>query len=223
MAIKEIKRVWSPSQLAYVKEFLLHREDELKDVPRCSVGSKATVSETDNEYVKTVDGWKLLCDCDEDGGTGAGGGSDGALVVTFVFNEETGEISADKDFETVKAKVMAGEQVILNYFIEYDDGIKEHFFRSLDSKIVDDDTLCFIGCGYVHISEKNGEQYPNFNIGTILWTSDGKFKEFTGNTYITDLSVINPKSFFLSSSTQGSEKRFRIAVDDSGTLTATEV
>lgn len=73
MAIKEIKREWCPSQLAYVKEFLLHCEDELQHMPRCSVGSKATVSETDNEYVKTTDGWKLLCDCDEDGGTGGGG------------------------------------------------------------------------------------------------------------------------------------------------------
>lgn len=73
MAIKELKREWSPSQLAYVKEFLLHTEAELQDVPRCSVGSKAIVSETDNEYVKTTDGWMLLCDCDEDGGTGGGG------------------------------------------------------------------------------------------------------------------------------------------------------
>lgn len=74
MAIKELKREWSPSQLAYVKEFLLHTEAELQEVPRCSVGSKAIVSETDNEYVKTTDGWMLLCDCDEDGGQGAGGG-----------------------------------------------------------------------------------------------------------------------------------------------------
>ena len=74
MAIKEIKREWQPCQLAYVKHFLLHTEDDLKNMPRCSVGSRATVSETDNEYVKTADGWKLLCDCDEDGGQGAGGG-----------------------------------------------------------------------------------------------------------------------------------------------------
>lgn len=74
MAIKEIKREWNPCQLAYVKTFLLHTEEDLKHMPRCSVGSRATVSETDNEYVKTSDGWMLLCDCDEDGGQGAGGG-----------------------------------------------------------------------------------------------------------------------------------------------------
>lgn len=77
MAIKEIKREWSPCQLGYVKEFLLHTEEDLKNMPRCSVGSKAIVSETDNEYVKTNDGWMLLCDCDEDGGQGAGGGGGG--------------------------------------------------------------------------------------------------------------------------------------------------
>lgn len=59
--------------MGYVKTFLLHTEEDLKDMPPCSVGSMATVAETDNEYVKTNDGWKLLCDCDEDGGTGAGG------------------------------------------------------------------------------------------------------------------------------------------------------
>jgi len=74
MAIKEIKREWSPCQLGYVKHFLLHDEEDVKDLPRCSVGSTATVSATDNEYVYTVSGWKLKSECDEDGGTGGGGG-----------------------------------------------------------------------------------------------------------------------------------------------------
>lgn len=94
MAIKEIKREWCPSQLAYVKEFLLHSEDELESVPRCSVGSKATVSETDNEYVKTTDGWKLLCDCDEDGGTG-GGGSGGVQTVNGIAPDENGNVQIE--------------------------------------------------------------------------------------------------------------------------------
>lgn len=59
MAIKEIKREWSPCQLDYVKTYLLHSEADVKDLPKCCVGSKATVSETDNEYVCTEDGWKL--------------------------------------------------------------------------------------------------------------------------------------------------------------------
>lgn len=59
MAIKEIKREWSPCQLDYVKTFLLHSEKDVKDLPKCCVGSKATVSETDNEYFCTESGWKL--------------------------------------------------------------------------------------------------------------------------------------------------------------------
>lgn len=87
MAIKEVKREWSPCQLGYVKTFLLHYESDLQNVPRCSVGSKAIVSETDNEYVKTVDGWKLLCECDEDGGTGGGGTSDAVQYIPQELTE----------------------------------------------------------------------------------------------------------------------------------------
>ena len=58
MAIKELKREWSPEQLDYVKHYLLHWERDVKDLPACCVGSRATVSETDHEYVCTAEcGW----------------------------------------------------------------------------------------------------------------------------------------------------------------------
>lgn len=93
MAIKEIKREWSPCQLGYVKTFLLHTEEDMNHMPPCSVGSMATVTETDNEYVKTNDGWKLLCDCDEDGGTGAGGG--GVKTVNGIEPDENGNVTVE--------------------------------------------------------------------------------------------------------------------------------
>ncbi len=65
MAVFEAKREWSPEQLGYVRTFLLHSEKDVKDLPECCIGSKATVSETDNEYVCTVDGWKLKSECKE--------------------------------------------------------------------------------------------------------------------------------------------------------------
>lgn len=65
MAIKELKREWSPCQLGYVKHFLLHWESDVKDLPECCVGSIATVSETDNEYIYTADGWKHSSECAE--------------------------------------------------------------------------------------------------------------------------------------------------------------
>lgn len=57
MAIKEIKREWSPEQLDYVKHYLLHTEADVKDLPKCCIGSRATVGETDHEYVCAESGW----------------------------------------------------------------------------------------------------------------------------------------------------------------------
>lgn len=73
MAIKELKREWSPCQCDYVKHFLLHSESDVKHLPDCCVGSRATVSETDNEYVYTASGWKHSSECDGNG-TAIGGG-----------------------------------------------------------------------------------------------------------------------------------------------------
>ena len=57
MAIKEIKREWSPEQLDYVKHYLLHSESDVKDLPKCCIGSRATVGDTDHEYVCSECGW----------------------------------------------------------------------------------------------------------------------------------------------------------------------
>lgn len=87
MAIKEIKREWSPCQLDYVKTFLLHSEKELKDLPKCCIGSKAIVSETDNEYFCTESGWKL--------GSELGGGGEVVILPETVVtvNEAQGFIT----------------------------------------------------------------------------------------------------------------------------------
>lgn len=59
MAIKEVRREWDECQLDYVKEFILHTEADVADLPECCVGSKATVGETNNVYVCCPDGkWK---------------------------------------------------------------------------------------------------------------------------------------------------------------------
>lgn len=83
MAIKEIKREWSPCQLDYVKTFLLHSEKDVKDLPKCCVGSKATVSETDNEYFCTESGWKL--------GSELGGGGEVVILPETEFPGGTAE------------------------------------------------------------------------------------------------------------------------------------
>lgn len=57
---KPVKQEWSSCQLDFVKEFILHNEADVAKLPACCVGSKATVSETNNRYVCCKDGtWKL--------------------------------------------------------------------------------------------------------------------------------------------------------------------
>lgn len=73
MAIYEAEREWSPEQLGYVRRFLLHSEADVKDLPVCCVGSRAMVCDTDNEYIYTVNGWKLESDCQEILPGGGGG------------------------------------------------------------------------------------------------------------------------------------------------------
>lgn len=74
MAIYEVKREWSPEQLGYVRHFLLHNEADVKNLPACCVGSRGHVSDTDNEYVYTVNGWMLESECEE---IRPGGGTSG--------------------------------------------------------------------------------------------------------------------------------------------------
>ena len=108
MAIYEVKREWSPEQLGYVRHYLLHHETEVKNLPACCVGSRANVSDTDNEYVYTVNGWMLESECEEirpGGGAGSGGDSeskpfvlDGDGYVFGLLPEETNRfIQAAKD------------------------------------------------------------------------------------------------------------------------------
>ena len=67
MAIKEIKREWSPCHCGYVKTFLCHYEKDVADLPKCCVGSRAMVSDTDNEYICTASGWVNAAEFDENG------------------------------------------------------------------------------------------------------------------------------------------------------------
>lgn len=125
MAIKEIKREWSPCQLDYVKTYLLHSEKDVADLPECCVGSKATVSETDNEYFCTVDGWKLSAEIEPGmgGGGSAGGGNAGGGGV-FVVNAEADNMddnpfnaTIDKTFAEIEEAHNAGQLVQMHIMI----------------------------------------------------------------------------------------------------------
>ena len=51
MAIKEVRREWDECQLDYVKEFALHNEADVANLPKCCIGSTAIVAATNNVYV----------------------------------------------------------------------------------------------------------------------------------------------------------------------------
>lgn len=113
MAIKEIKREWSPCQLDYVKTFLLHSEKDVKDLPKCCVGSKATVSETDNEYFCTESGWKLGSEL---GSNSAGGGSSAPTEVVIMSETEYAVDGSEVPITTpLSAIPEVGATVKINY------------------------------------------------------------------------------------------------------------
>lgn len=97
MAIKEVRKTWDSYQLDYVKEFILHDETELKQLPECAVGSKATVASSNKTYV--IDRKKNWTERDkaieEDGDNAGGGVSSWNDLTDKPFGEETGVIFND--------------------------------------------------------------------------------------------------------------------------------
>ena len=61
------------------------------------------------------------------------------------------------------------------------------------------------------------------NVGTHVFTSNGEHITYSSITKYPSSDYIPPTGFYLSSSTANSTKKFEITVDDSGTLTATEI
>ena len=61
------------------------------------------------------------------------------------------------------------------------------------------------------------------NDGAYVFTSNGEHKSYSSITTYPFNNYIPPMEFYLGSSTANSTKKFKIRVDDSGTITATEV
>jgi len=122
MAIKEIRREWSPCHCGYVKTFLCHSEADVTDLPQCCEGSKAIVSETDNEYICTGNGWVNSAELPEDGGNNGGGSSSGGASVfrvNFTIDPETFSVIEDHTKADAIADVSFAEcrEAIKNGFI----------------------------------------------------------------------------------------------------------
>ncbi|MGN1368442.1 MAG: hypothetical protein ACI4WX_06215 [Aristaeellaceae bacterium] len=78
--VKPVRKTWSSCQLDFVKEFIVNHEEDIAKLPSCCIGSTATVTETNNQYVCGKDHvWKLKEDAMEEG-PGEGGSSGGGAT-----------------------------------------------------------------------------------------------------------------------------------------------
>lgn len=103
---KPVKQEWSSCQLDFVKEFILHNESDVAKLPACCVGSKATVTETNNRYVCCKDGkWKLESIAMSEG-TGEGTGTGGAQKTIVNIAPDN---SCSMSFSDVRDLVMKGQ------------------------------------------------------------------------------------------------------------------
>lgn len=127
MAIKEIKREWSPEQLGFVRTFLLHKEKDVKDLPSCCTGSVATVSETDNEYICTPDGWKLRTECAEGSGIDAKVAKNAENIAKTGFAEKNAhfEVPLVENYSLIVDKVQPpAHEIIIPDGVKLEKGMK---------------------------------------------------------------------------------------------------
>ena len=152
------------------------------------------------------------------GGGGSGSGGSGVQRVHFTWNDDYSQIvSADKTVTEIVEKYMAGEENLEAYFwgiftlsfaAPAEDNMEARacfimvrpdiIFGSSGVAIASDLYACII----VGIAKSDGDVWSLYNIPIIDY---------------------GQKSLILKSSTAGSTKKFGIKVDDSGTITATEV
>ena len=173
---------------------------------------------------KVPDGAKVLAEANGQivrvpgsGLGGSGGGANDVYTVKQII-EYTGEgekLTVEGTLQEAIAAYKQGKTLRLAYVVRFD-----------GNEIVMDETIhCYVSPNESYVIfytlHTNGE---GIDILRKKFTADGFADELgDGETVLNSLYVRGPNSFFLWSSTPGSNKYFRVTVDDSGTLTATEV
>lgn len=143
---------------------------------------------------------------------GGGGGDNPVFMVTRVINidPETGEPSfaCTKTYAETLNAYNNGKHVVLRQVIAYGDMETTNFYTSM--VCMGEDELVF--------------RYGTYDGGiwVVRFRSDDTFEDYNA-TLINFAEITYQGGFIMCSSTPGSEKRFRIEVDDNGTITATEV
>lgn len=171
-------------------------------------------------------------------GNAIGGGAEG-MIVNFTMSMDDGSITADKTYQEVYDAILAGTTVYgllsasnetYTSTIIFNATVYEIKTPELTEGVI---IFCQIGEGSsilrLFLLSNNTVQNSNIQIPQITTTSSvtsGSSSLITSGGVYTALEAKQDKiidSVILSSSTADSTKKFKITVDDSGTLTATEV
>ena len=142
----------------------------------------------------------------------------GVYEVTITMNGMTGETSVDKTFDEIKTAYSSGMLMFAKYVISYED---MNIIRGLSTTCnyrPSDNTIIFT-FGFGEAVLEGGEQ-RSAKIGTIAIDSNNNIAIQDRDSVI---SSIVSNRIVLISQAPGSTKQFKITVDDTGTISATEV
>lgn len=142
----------------------------------------------------------------------------GAFVVKVVMDVDNGAaLTSDKTYDEIKNAVIDGQDIVC---VKYDvvDGAVAAINRYSSVQLTVDVDLEECVVAYDLLTPLNGGMIAGlkFKNSEIENVKDRDFMLGRGRIYVKGC-------FFMTSSTPGSKKLFRIQVDDSGVLSATEV
>lgn len=142
----------------------------------------------------------------------------GVYDVTFTSDGMTGEISADKTFDEIKTAYDSGLFVLAKYVVSFGDMHIIRGFSATCSYTPSTDCIYFTFAFGKSLGDYN---YSSVIIGSISIDSNNNVIVNDNNSLIGNFAT--GVGIIMESSTAGSSKRFRIVVDDTGKISATEV
>lgn len=144
---------------------------------------------------------------------GGGGGGDNLFLTTITmeinFSDGSSSTSCDKTYEQILEAYNGGRVIVLRYVLSAGNQQMARFYTSMVA-LGNNQEFMF------RYNTTDGGLY------SIYLYPDNTIEEYNA-TLINGAEITSQGGFIMCSSTPGSEKRFRIEVDDSGTITAKEV
>ena len=140
--------------------------------------------------------------------------------VTFLMNGETGKTSVDRTFDEIKTAYGSGVYVLAKYVVFFGN-IRIIKGFSATCNYVPANEIIYFTFAFGDYGNEVAYNYGDVTIGSISIDSNNNIVVNDSDSYIGNMVLSG--SLIISSSTSGSSKKFKITVDDSGTISATEV